>query len=60
MERIKRELTEGERIGVLIILALLMLSPFLNKAIHTDDTVRSYHARQILGSPLHPMDFDLH
>ncbi len=43
----------------MIILTLLVLLPFLNKAIHIDDTVRLYHARQILKSPLRPMDFHL-
>src|SRR5215472_17673272 len=42
-----------------LLLATLCLLPFLNKAFTNDDPHFLAMARQILKSPLHPMDYDL-
>jgi hypothetical protein len=42
-----------------LLLALLGLIPYLNKAYNTDDTVFLLEARQILKTPLQPMSFDI-
>lgn len=46
-------------IAILITVTLLLLVPFINKAIHIDDTVRIYHARQIMKSPQDPFGYKM-
>ena len=53
------KLNSKKELAVIIILILLALLPFVNKAFHIDDPLVLYPVQQILKSPLHPFDFDV-
>ncbi len=44
---------------LLIPAVLIMTIPFINKAVHIDDTIYIYAAKQILLDPLRPYDFEI-
>jgi len=46
-------------LAVLIVLTLILIAPFANKAVHIDDMVFIACAEQIERDPLHPFDFEL-
>lgn len=48
---------QRKELGLIIVLILIILLPFINKAYHIDDTLVLYPARQILKSPLRPLNF---
>lgn len=50
---------QKKELGLIVILILIILLPFINKAYHIDDTLVLYPARQILKSPLRPLNFDV-
>ena len=45
--------------AAVVVVALLVAVPFLNKAVHLDDTVVLTVSRQILGEPLRPFNADI-
>lgn len=49
---IAQKLSYRVKLGIIIILTLAALLPFVNKAFHIDDTTLIYCARQILKTPL--------
>ncbi len=44
---------------VIVLFVLFLSLPFINKAVHIDDTVFLYMAKQILKDPLRPYSFNL-
>jgi len=49
----------AKQILFLVVLLLLCLTPFLNKAVHIDDTLWIYSARQIIKEPTNPYNFTI-
>lgn len=54
-----RKVSHKKRCGLVVVLVLAFLLPFVNKAFHIDDTLVIYPARQILKSPMRPFDFEV-
>jgi len=54
-----RQRGRGLRLVAVVVITILLLLPFVNRAFHVDDTLFLYSARQILKNPLRPYDFML-